>query len=112
MEQEKFNWKRLLITLGIVLITAIAVGGSVYYVMNEQIKEGDNFDNEGAYCFSLRTQLDIADSYDCSEGKTFEKDGESFIYISISRPNDKIVDHASFTMNIRTKEIISEAWAI
>ena len=35
-EKPKFNWKRLLITVGIVIITAGAIGGSVYYVMNQQ----------------------------------------------------------------------------
>jgi hypothetical protein len=34
MEQEKLNWKRLLITIVIVLVTAGAVGGAVWYAMD------------------------------------------------------------------------------
>jgi hypothetical protein len=45
MEQEKFNWKRLLIIIGIVFFAAIAVGGSTYYVMGvQQKKEIDQFE--------------------------------------------------------------------
>ena len=32
---EKFNWKRFLITLIIVLLTAGATGGTVWYFMND-----------------------------------------------------------------------------
>lgn len=38
-EKTKLNWKRLLITIGIVIITASAIGGSVYYVMNQQAQK-------------------------------------------------------------------------
>ncbi|MCL5093539.1 MAG: hypothetical protein M1355_00140 [Patescibacteria group bacterium] len=38
-ESEKLNSKRLFITLGIVIITAGAIGGSVYYVMDQQAKK-------------------------------------------------------------------------
>jgi len=38
-EKPKFNWKRLLITVGIVIVTAGAIGGSVYYVMNQQAQK-------------------------------------------------------------------------
>jgi hypothetical protein len=37
--KDEFSWRRLLITLGIVFITAGAVGGSVFFVMNRQIDE-------------------------------------------------------------------------
>jgi len=38
-DKPKFNWKRLLITVGIVIVTAGAIGGSVYYVMNQQAQK-------------------------------------------------------------------------
>ncbi len=37
-EKPKFNWQRLLITVGIVIVTAGAIGGSTWYVMNQQAK--------------------------------------------------------------------------
>lgn len=36
--KEKVNWTRLIITSVIVLVTAGAVGGGVWYVMNENLK--------------------------------------------------------------------------
>ncbi len=38
-DEPKLNWKRLLITVGIVIFTAGAIGGSVYYVMNQQAQK-------------------------------------------------------------------------
>lgn len=37
--EHKFNWTRLLITVGIVVLTTVAVGGSTWYVMGEQAKK-------------------------------------------------------------------------
>jgi hypothetical protein len=37
-EKPKFNWQRLLITVGIVIVTAGAIGGTTWYVMNQQAK--------------------------------------------------------------------------
>lgn len=43
--EQGFNTKRFLITLGFVLITALAVGGATYYVMNEQAqKDRESFE--------------------------------------------------------------------
>lgn len=36
--KEKLNWQRLLITTGIVLVTAAAVGGTVWYLMDQNAK--------------------------------------------------------------------------
>lgn len=36
--KEKLNWQRLLITAGIVLVTAVAVGGTVWYLMDKNAK--------------------------------------------------------------------------
>jgi hypothetical protein len=38
MGENKFNWKRLLITILFVLLTTSLVGGGVWYVMSEQAK--------------------------------------------------------------------------
>jgi hypothetical protein len=37
--EKKFNWKRSLITICIVLLTSAAVGGAVWYVMDQQVKK-------------------------------------------------------------------------
>ena len=55
-DKPKINWKRLLITVGIVIVTAGAIGGSVYYVMNQQAQK----DKESAEktVQDLQTQID------------------------------------------------------
>jgi len=37
--KQKFDWKRSIITIGIVLVTALAVGGTVWYVMDKGAQE-------------------------------------------------------------------------
>lgn len=37
--KEKVNWQRLAITTGIVLLTALAVGGTTWYVMDKNAKD-------------------------------------------------------------------------
>jgi uncharacterized protein YxeA len=37
-EKPKFNWQRSLITVGIVIVTAGVIGGTTWYVMNQQAK--------------------------------------------------------------------------
>ena len=43
-EKPKFSWKRLLITIGIVSVTAAVIDGTVWYLMDKQAKE----DNDAA----------------------------------------------------------------
>lgn len=38
-EKEKFNWKRLFITIAIVILTSVVVGGVVWYMMDLQAEE-------------------------------------------------------------------------
>jgi parvulin-like peptidyl-prolyl isomerase len=38
-EKFNFNWKRLLITIGIVLITATVISGTVWFLMDQQTKK-------------------------------------------------------------------------
>lgn len=38
IEKPRFNWKRLVITTGIALIVAGVIGGTVWYLMNQQAK--------------------------------------------------------------------------
>lgn len=40
-EKPKFHWKRLLITVGIVIVTAGVIGGSIWYVMDKQAKKDE-----------------------------------------------------------------------
>jgi type II secretory pathway pseudopilin PulG len=56
-EKPKFNWQRLLITVGIVIVTAGAIGGSVYYVMNQQAQK----DKESAEKTAQDLQKQVAD---------------------------------------------------
>jgi|GEM_PF-2172274 len=37
-KKEKINWRRLLITTGIMALTALAMVGTTYYIMNQQIE--------------------------------------------------------------------------
>lgn len=55
-EVKKFDWQRLLITVGIVIITAGAIGGSVYYVMNLQATKDKETANKTAQ--DLQKQID------------------------------------------------------
>jgi hypothetical protein len=38
-EKPKFNWQRMLITLGIVVATAAVVGGTTWYIMDKNAKD-------------------------------------------------------------------------
>ena len=38
-QKEKLNWKRLLITLGLVIVTAVVIGSSVWYIMDSNMKK-------------------------------------------------------------------------
>jgi hypothetical protein len=46
LEKEKFNWKRFGITLFIVILTAAAIGGGVYFMMSQQIVAIEDAKNE------------------------------------------------------------------
>ena len=37
--KEKINWKRLLITLGIVIVTTVVIGGVTWFFMDQQAKD-------------------------------------------------------------------------
>jgi type II secretory pathway pseudopilin PulG len=65
-EKPKFNWKRLLITIGIVIITAGAIGGSIYYVMNQQATKDKKTADKQAQ--DLQKQID--DLKKAQESKT------------------------------------------
>jgi len=55
-EKPKFSWKRLLVTVGIVILATGSVGGGVWYVMDQSAKQikADNEKSEAA----LQKQID------------------------------------------------------
>jgi archaellum component FlaF (FlaF/FlaG flagellin family) len=55
-EVKKFDWKRLLITLGIILATALIIGGLIYYAMDQQAKKDKETANNQAQ--DLQKQID------------------------------------------------------
>lgn len=56
-EKSKFNWQRMLITIGIVVVTAVVFAGGVWYVMDRQAKK----DREGARKTAQDLQQQIDD---------------------------------------------------
>ena len=98
--KEKFNTKRFLITVGIVLITAIAVGGATWWAMNKQIhsiKLDNSLEkvNDAVidYCSSDQNAsqedllLFIKSLYGIEEAKIEDQDGEIYLHIGY-KPND------------------------
>ncbi len=55
-ETKKVDWQRLAITIGIVLVTAAAVGGTVWYLMDQNAKS--IADSEKKSVASLQAQID------------------------------------------------------
>jgi hypothetical protein len=53
---EKLNWQRLAITVGIVLVTAAAVGGTIWYLMDQSSK--DVADSNMKSIAALQKQID------------------------------------------------------
>lgn len=78
--KEKINFKRLGIAIGIVFLTALVVGGTTWYVMNEQNEQ----DKE-----ALQTQIDVltAESNDTENTDAFGYNPE----------NDPIKDWQTYT---------------
>ncbi len=54
--KQKIDWQRLAITVGIVLVTAAAVGGTVWYLMDQNAKSID--DSNTKSIVSLQKQVD------------------------------------------------------
>lgn len=55
-EKPKFNWTRLIITIVIVLVTAGALGGGVWYYMNQQTVKAEDAKNKEVA--ELQKQID------------------------------------------------------
>jgi hypothetical protein len=55
-EKTKFNWQRSLITVGIVIVTAGIIGGTTWYVMNQQATKDKETANKTAQ--DLQKQID------------------------------------------------------
>jgi type II secretory pathway pseudopilin PulG len=58
-EKPRFNWKRLLVTVGIVLLAASLIGGTVWYFMDKQAREDRAAAEETAQ--ELQKQIDDLD---------------------------------------------------
>jgi len=85
---QKVNWKRLGITIAIVLFTALIISGTTWYILNEQVKE-DKIASEKTIR-KLQMQLDeltrmtVGEEDNLSAWKTYENEkyGFSFKYPS------------------------------
>ena len=55
-EKPKFNWQRMLITAGIVVFSALVVGGTTWYVMDKSAKEIKTANDSSVV--SLQKQID------------------------------------------------------
>lgn len=68
--EQTFNWKRLLITTGFVILTAGVVGGTTWYLMDEQAKKDiDGYDSK-----IVEIEKELGDLKKVSEDRATESD--------------------------------------
>lgn len=68
--EQTFNWRRLLITIGIVILTASVVGGTTWYVMGDQAKKDkDAYDSR-----IIAIEKELEDLKNASEDGANESD--------------------------------------
>ncbi|MBW6431684.1 hypothetical protein K0A96_00690 [Patescibacteria group bacterium] len=88
--EQTFNWKRLLITIGIVILTAGVVGGTTWYVMDSNSKGEKELLNQRLS--DLENQLS-QNREDNLESIEFEKESESiennFVILNSAKSGEK-----------------------
>jgi hypothetical protein len=103
--KEILNWQRLAITIGIVLVTAAAVGGTVWYLMDQNAQ---NIADSNAKSISeIQKQVDelksskVTNTVADSNSKTYSnsKFGISFSYPKAWTLSSDNADGPSFTVN-------------
>jgi hypothetical protein len=83
MEQEKFNWKRLLITTLIVVIAMGTAGGAVWYVMDMQAKQDEENLEQRIKALEEVKKTEVKEDGDSNDWKTYTSSkGFSFNYPS------------------------------
>jgi len=121
-KNKHFSLKRTLITIFFVLLTAGVVGGSVWYIMDSNMKEEkiatdkliqeiQEKTDDSPYCIIARKSKDLSLDYNCSTSREFKEGEVTVVRVSMERPNMPFIDRILFTINTETKEIMSVAIA-
>lgn len=89
-EKPKFDWKRLLITTGIVLVATLVVGGTTWYVMDKSAKEVQKANEESIA--ALEKQIDEKSTTSKTSAATKTNNLETLSPVTLDPLSAKIGD--------------------
>ena len=112
--KKKFNWKRLLITLGIVIVTTVVIGVVTWFLMDQQAKNEKMFNDKQLQ--ELQKQINelkkesdkIATITNNSENPEWKAYSNSIYKFSFKYPANWTIKEDSFTSESRRLSLTSD----